>query len=160
MKGNNVTRMLDARKIPYQAFEFPAQKMSAVEVARQLSVPPETVYKSIVITRENQGKPLLALVPGPAEVDLKKLAKALGEKKVYLPSERQAEQITHLQAGGISPLALLNRGFQVVIDHSAQTLDQILISGGQRGLDIRISPNDLRDLTQARFADISRSETG
>jgi Cys-tRNA(Pro)/Cys-tRNA(Cys) deacylase len=122
-----------------------------------LRVPTEQVYKTIVITRESNGRPVLALVPGPKEVDLKLLAKALGEKKVHLPTEREAEQITHLQAGGISPLALIKRGFQVMIDFSAQTHDQIYISGGQRGLDIRISPHDLQILAQAQFANISKS---
>jgi len=157
MKSNNVTRMLDSKKIQYTAFEFPPEKLSAVEVAALLKVPAEQVYKTIVITREGKGKPVLALVPGPGEVDLKTLANLLGEKKVHLPTEREAEQITRLQAGGISPLALVNRGFQVVIDFSAQTFDQIYISGGQRGLDIRISPHDLGTLTHAEFADISKT---
>ncbi len=151
--------MLDSKEIQYTAFEFPPEKLSAVEVAGLLQVPAEQVYKTIVITREGKGKPVLALVPGPGEVDLKLLANVLGEKKVHLPTEREAEQITHLQAGGISPLALVNRGFQVVIDFSAQTIDQIYISGGQRGLDIRISPHDLGTLTHAEFADISKTST-
>jgi len=149
--------MLDSKKIKYTAFEFPPEKLSAVEVAALIQVPAEQVYKTIVITREGKGKPVLALVPGPGEVDLKSLANLLGEKKVHLPTEREAEQITRLQAGGISPLALVNRGFQVVIDFSAQTFDRIYISGGQRGLDIRISPHDLATLTRAEFADIIKT---
>lgn len=160
MKSNNITRMLVARKIPYQMFEFPSEKLSAVDVAALLKVPADQVYKTIVITPENKEKPILALVPGPAEVDLKLLAKALGEKKVHRPTERQAEQITHLQAGGISALALINRGFQVVIDLSARSLEQIYISGGERGLNIRIAPTDLQKLTQAIFAEISRLDSG
>jgi Cys-tRNA(Pro)/Cys-tRNA(Cys) deacylase len=139
MKSNNITRMLDAKKIQYTAFEFPAEKLSAVDVAALLKVPAEQVFKTIVTTREGKGKPVLALVPGPEEVDLKLLASVLGEKKVHLPTEREAEQITHLQAGGISPLALINRGFQVVIDISANRR-QIYISGGQRGLIFDLAP--------------------
>jgi Cys-tRNA(Pro)/Cys-tRNA(Cys) deacylase len=75
---------------------------------------------------------------------------------VLLPTEREAERLTGLQAGGISPLALLNRGFQVVIDTSAQAHDEIYISGGQRGLNIRLAPTDLARLTGARFANICR----
>jgi Cys-tRNA(Pro)/Cys-tRNA(Cys) deacylase len=60
-----------------------------------------------------------------------------------------------LQAGGISPLALINKGFQVVIDSSAQNFSQIHVSGGQRGLNIRLSPLDLAKLTNARFAVIA-----
>ena len=78
MKPNNVTRLLDSRKIPYTAFELPAEKLGAVEVALLLDVPPEQVFKTIVVAREGKGKPILALTPGPAEVDLKALAKAVG----------------------------------------------------------------------------------
>jgi Cys-tRNA(Pro)/Cys-tRNA(Cys) deacylase len=156
MKPNNVTRLLDSRKIPYTAFELPAEKLGALEAARLIGVPPEQVFKTIVVTREGKGKPILALTPGPAEVDLKALAKAVGEKKLVLPSERAAERLTGLQAGGISPLALINRGFQVVIDETAQLFDEIYISGGQRGLDILLPVQALADLTNASFADFAR----
>ncbi len=151
---NNVTRFLDARQIPYTAFETPAEKLSALEVAHLLNVEPASVFKTIVVAREKPKKPVLAVVPAPAQVDLKLLAVALGEKKVHLPTEREAEQLTGLQAGGISPLALINKGFQVVIDSSAQRFSAIHISGGQRGLNIRLSPTDLALLTKARFASI------
>jgi Cys-tRNA(Pro)/Cys-tRNA(Cys) deacylase len=149
---NNVTRFLDARKVSYTAFETPPEKLGALDAARLLGVEPASVFKTIVVTREKQKKPLLVLVPGPASVDLKLLASALNEKKVHLPTEREAEQLTGLQAGGISPLALINRGFQVIIDSSAQNFPEIHVSGGQRGINIRLSPNDLAALTNARFA--------
>jgi len=116
---NNITRLLDSRKIPYQAFELPAEKLGARETAQLLRVDPALVYKTIVVTR-TAGKPILAVIPGPNRVDLKLLATALGEKKVTLPTEREAETLTGLQAGGISPLALIGKGFQVVIDTAAQ----------------------------------------
>ena len=156
MKPNNVTRLLDARKIPYTAFELPAEKLGAMEAAQHMGAPPEQVYKTIVVTREGKGKPILAVVPGPGTVDLKALAKAVGEKKVSLPTERDAERLTGLQAGGISPLALLNRGFEVLIDESAILFDEIYISGGQRGLDIRLPVEALVELTGANLALIAR----
>jgi Cys-tRNA(Pro)/Cys-tRNA(Cys) deacylase len=155
MIKNNVTRLLDQQKIAYTSFELPAEKLGAVETAQHLGVSASLVFKTIVVTRQGKGKPLLALVPGDREVDLKTLASAVREKKLHLPTEREAEQLTGLQAGGISPLALLNRGFQVVIDASAQALENIYISGGQRGLDIRLSPEDLANLLRATFAAIS-----
>ena len=155
MKPTNITRMLDASKIPYAAFELPPEKLGALEAAQFLGVPAELVYKTIVVTREVRGKPVLAVVPGTTEVDLKALAKALGEKKVALPSEREAERLTGLQAGGISPLALINKGFQVVIDDSARAQLEIYISGGQRGLNIRLPVEALRKLTHATFAPVA-----
>ena len=155
---NNVTRMLDARKIPYTAFELPTEKLGALETARLLAVEPATVYKTIVVTRDKPKKPILAVIPGPNQVDLKALASYLGEKKVYLPTEREAESLTGLQAGGISPLALLNKGFQVVLDASAQEQAEIHISGGQRGLNLRLPVEAIIRLTNAHVASISRPE--
>ena len=154
---NNITRLLDARKIAYQAFALPAEKLSALETARLLEVEPELVFKTIVITRP-KGKPILAVIPGPNRVDLKLVAGALGEKKVNLPTEREAELLTGLQAGGISPLALLNKGFQVVIDSAAEAKPEIHVSGGQRGLNIRLSVDALAGLTHARYARVSLPE--
>lgn len=151
---NNVTRFLDSRKVKYQAYETPAEKLGALETAKILNIDPALVFKTIVVTREKPKKPVLAVVPGSANVDLKLLAAALGEKKVHLPTEREAEQLTGLQAGGISPLALLNKGFQVVLDSSAQNFPEIHISGGQRGLNIKLPVTDLVKLTNARLAAI------
>jgi Cys-tRNA(Pro)/Cys-tRNA(Cys) deacylase len=153
---NNVTRFLDQRKIDYKLFELPPEKLGAETTAELLQVPLEKIFKTIVIKREGRGKPILAVVPGDCEVDLKKLAKAVGEKKVDLTTQKEAESITKLQAGGISPLALLNRGFQVVLDQSADEFQQIHISGGQRGLNIRLPVADLIQITNARLAEIAR----
>lgn len=152
---NNVTRLLDSRKVKYSAFELPAEKLGAVEAAQFLNVPQEQVFKTIVTKREKR-KPVLAVIPGPQVVDLKLLASFLGEKKMYLPTEREAEQLTGLQAGGISPLALINKGFQVVIDSVAQNFEMIYISGGQRGLNIQLGVKDLAGLVNAKFGEVSR----
>ena len=152
--SNNITRLLDSKKISYRAFELPAEKLGARETARLLGVDPELVYKTIVITRP-KGKPILVVIPGPSRVDLKLLASALSEKKVILPTEREAEALTGLQAGGISPLALVNKGFQVVIDLAAKSKSDVHVSGGQRGLNIRLPVDALAGLTHARFARVS-----
>jgi Cys-tRNA(Pro)/Cys-tRNA(Cys) deacylase len=156
---NNVTRLLESRKIPFKTFETPPEKLGADETARILGLDPEIVYKTIVVTRQ-KGKPILAVIPGPHRVDLKMLAAALGEKKVSLPSEREAEGLTGLEAGGISPLALVNKGFQVLIASEARSHSHIHVSGGQRGLNILIPVESLAELTHARFAAISMSDAG
>ena len=155
---NNITRLLDSKKIPYIAFELPAEKLGAGETARLLGVDPDLVYKTIVVTRP-KGKPILAVIPGPHRVDLKLLAAALNEKKVSLPTEHEAEVLTGLQAGGISPLALVNKGFQVVISLEARSRSHIHVSGGQRGLNIQLPVMPLAELTRARFAVISISDS-
>jgi Cys-tRNA(Pro)/Cys-tRNA(Cys) deacylase len=156
---NNVTRLLNSRKVPYKPFELPVEKLGAIETARLLGVDPDLVYKTIVVARPKPGKPILAVIPGPHHVDLKLMAASLGEKKVSLPTEREAEEMTGLQAGGISPLALVNKGFQVVIAAEAQKQPEVHVSGGQRGLNIRLPVRALAELTHASFAAISVPET-
>ena len=152
--ANNVTRMLEAKGIPFRAYEVPNQKLSALEVAEILSVPAETVFKTIVAERDKKGKTILALVPATGEVDLKKLAKAVGEKKVQVATLEKAEKVTGLRAGGISPLALINKGFEVVIDESAISQEAITISAGQWGLQVALAAGDLAQLLNARIAEI------
>jgi Cys-tRNA(Pro)/Cys-tRNA(Cys) deacylase len=152
---NNITRWLDAKKISYQVFSLPNEKLGAQETAKLLNVSANMVYKTIVAIRPKLGKPILAVIPGNHQLDLKALALILNEKKINLPTEREAETLTGLQAGGISPLALINKGFQVLIDSQAETMPLIHISGGQRGLNIRISATDLVRLTRAQFGRIS-----
>jgi Cys-tRNA(Pro)/Cys-tRNA(Cys) deacylase len=152
MIKNNVTRLLNQRKIKYDQYSLPAEKLGAEKTAELLQVPLELVFKTIVVKREGRGKPILAVVPGTGEVDLKALAKVVGEKKVYLATQNEAERMTKLKVGGISPLALINRGFQVILDESALKHVEIHVSGGIRGLNIRLSPVDLVKLTNARAA--------
>jgi len=156
MIKNNVTRLLDARGISYTAYELPVEKIGAVETADLLGVDARLIFKTIVIVRDGKGKPILAVIPGDKEVDLKALAQVAGEKKVHLSTQREAEKITGLQVGGISPLALFNRGFQVILDASALDFDEIHISGGQRGLNLRLPTTALIDLTTAKLAVICK----
>ncbi|HEX2979127.1 MAG TPA: YbaK/EbsC family protein [Anaerolineaceae bacterium] len=147
--------MLQSKKVPFTAFETPAEKLGAMETARILNVPVGQVFKTSGVAREKPGKSILAVIPGDREVDLKAVAQAVGEKKVRLPTEREAEQLTGLQAGGISPLALINKGFQVLLDRSAENYDEIHVSGGQRGLNVRLPVKALVSLTNARLADLT-----
>jgi Cys-tRNA(Pro)/Cys-tRNA(Cys) deacylase len=160
MITNNVTRFLDSKKVKYQAFELPAEKLGALESARIMGVPASQVFKTIVVLRIKPGKPILAIVPGDCEVDLKALASAVGEKKLQPSTQAEAEKMTGLLAGGISPLALINRGFQIWLDASARNFEEIHISGGQRGLNIRLLVETLITLTGARLAEISLPNQG
>jgi Cys-tRNA(Pro)/Cys-tRNA(Cys) deacylase len=152
--ANNVTRLLDAKHIQYEIFTLPEEKLGALETAQLLGISPAITFKTIVVVHPPK-KPLLCLIPGDREVDLKAVAAFCCEKKVSLPTQNEAEQLTGLQAGGISPLALINKGFTVIIDSCAREQGSIHISGGQRGLNIKLSPADLAELTRARFAEIS-----
>lgn len=151
---NNVTRLLDARGVAYEVFEMPPEQHSAEETAVLLGVPEHFVYKTLVVLRETKGKkPLLVLTPAGRELNLKSLASALGEKKLHMAAQREAESLTGLQVGGISALALLNRGFEVCLDKAAQALPYIHISAGQRGANLRLQVADLVKLTNAKLVE-------
>jgi Cys-tRNA(Pro)/Cys-tRNA(Cys) deacylase len=154
--ANNVTRLLDANGITYTAFELPQEKLGALETASLLGVSPARVFKTIVVKAEAAHRTILALVPGDAVVDLKKVAASIGEKKVQLATEKEAEALTGLQAGGISPLALINRGFRVLIDASALDHTEIHVSGGRRGFNIRLPVTALVELAKARLVPICK----
>jgi len=156
--SNNVTRLLDTKKVHYTPFELPVEKLGAEETAAILELPPDVVFKTIVVVRP-KGKPMLCVISGANVVNLKAVAELVSEKKVNIPTQNEAETLTGLQAGGISPLALINKGFTVFIDKSALKHPEIHISGGQRGLMLRLNPRDVQMLTNARFADISSPHT-
>jgi len=152
---NNVTRLLDSRKIAYATAEYDGSQFhSADEVAALIRVPVEQVYKTIVVLREGKTrKPLLVMLAAPREIDLKKLAASLGEKKLRVAKHDEAEKLTGLQVGGISALALLSKPFEVCLDRPALDLERIHISGGQRGLDVQIGVKDLMQLSKARVVE-------
>jgi len=155
---NNVTRLLDARKITYEVFEFSPEKHSAEETAALLGVPNNHVYKTLVILRDTKGKkPLLVMVPGGRELDLKVLAASLGEKKLKMASQHEAEAMTGLLTGGISALALLNKGFEICLERAALELPFVHVSAGQRGANIRLKPDDLLTLTNSKLVDSYQS---
>jgi len=149
---NNVTRLLDSRKIAYTTAEYDGSTFhSAEEVANLIGVPADQIYKTIVVLREDKTrKPLLVMVAAPREIDLKKLAASLGEKKLHIARHDEAEKLTGLQVGGISALALLSKPFEICLDRTALDFEYIHISGGQRGLDVQIGVKDLIVLTKAR----------
>jgi Cys-tRNA(Pro)/Cys-tRNA(Cys) deacylase len=154
----NSMRALEARNIPYQVFTFPPDVHSAAGVAMEVGLPPHQVYKTLVALR-SQGKPLLIMIAGNRELDLKQVSSAIGEKKVRMASHKEAETLTGLQVGGISALALLNRPFDVFIDQPATELTHVLVSAGKRGINLRIPVEDLIHVTGARIIKATKSSS-
>lgn len=145
-------KFLEGKKVPYTAYAYPSELRDAEEVATAVGFPAAEVFKTLVVPRPAPGKPILALLPAPRQLDLKKLAQTAGEKKLKMATQREAETLTGLQVGGISALALVNRGFDVYMDDSARDLAQIVISAGERGQQIRLATADFIKLTRARLA--------
>ncbi len=152
-------RLLEGKKVPYEAITYDAGERDAEKIAMQLGVSPEQVFKTLVVAApqdgRSSGKPLLAVIPANRQLDLKKLAKLTNVKKLKMASHQQAEALTGLQVGGISPLALINKGFTIFLDELAAEQAQIYVSAGERGTQIKLAPADLRKLTGARVADVS-----
>jgi Cys-tRNA(Pro)/Cys-tRNA(Cys) deacylase len=96
------------------------------------------------------GRPMLVMVAGSRELDLKKLAASVGQKKVQMAPHKEAERLTGLQTGGISALALLHKNFVVYLDKPALELEWILVSAGKRGVNLELSVQDLIRVTKAK----------
>lgn len=154
MQKTNAMRVLDARRIAYTAFEYDDAIHSGAGVAEVLGVAAAQVFKTLVVMRE-RGRPLLAIIPGDHELDLKRMAAAAGEKRVRMATQREAEARTGLLVGGISALALLDKGFDVFLHASAETFAEIYVSAGQRGVNLRLRVVDLVAVTDARLAVIA-----
>jgi len=154
----NSMRMLESRRIPYQAHEFAADIHSADGVADVLGVPPSRVYKTLVVMRKG-GRPLLVIVPGDRTLDLKLLAKAVGEKRLRMATHKEAEAITGLEVGGISALALFHKHFDVYADEAILSLSTVYVSAGRRGINLSLRPADLLQVTDARTAQVTRGDS-
>lgn len=169
MNKTNAMRLLDAQKIQYKVtvYDEVQEFHSADEAAALIGAPVEQVYKTLVVMRETaassgaRAKPLLVVVESDREVDLRLLAKGVGEKKLRMATKKEAEQLTGAQIGGISALAQLNKGFEIVLDKTALALDVIHVSGGVRGVDIQLRVQDLQRVTNAKLVEATgEKETG
>jgi len=148
----NSMRILEQQKVSYTVREFPDTIHSADGVADYFGLPREWVYKTLVVL-PNTGKPMLVMVSGSRELDLRKLAAAVGQKKVQMAAHKEAERLTGLQTGGISALALLHKNFAVYIDQPALEMDRILVSAGKRGVNLELSVQDLIRVTKAKVVE-------
>lgn len=147
-------RLLESRHIDYQVHEFSNEIRSAEDAAEVMGAPPDHVFKTLVVLRE-RGRPLLVLVPGNKALDLRLLARATGEKKLHMATHKEAEALTGLEVGGISALALLNKGFEVYADETIRSLTEVYVSAGTRGVNLSLRPQDLLQLTRARVAPVA-----
>ncbi len=145
-------RLLEQAGIPYEAYHFSPSIHSAQGVADALGVPLETVYKSLVVMLPAE-RPALVLVPGDRELDLGRLARSLGVKRVRMATQREAERVTGLKVGGISPLALGQRQLPVYLDRAALALEDLLLSAGRRGTNLRLRVEDLVAITEAEVVE-------
>lgn len=151
----NSMRLLEANNIPYEVLEYDSSIKDAELVAESLGIPEFMVYKTLIVYSVATETPMIVMLASENQLDLKKMATAAGEKKVKMMKHADAEKATKLQVGGISALMLMDKNWQVYIDSPATQLQNIVISAGQRGLQLRMPVTPLLTLLRARIADIS-----
>lgn len=145
----NVCRILDAANIHYEGFTYTVhEELDAVTVAHSLGVPPEQVFKTLVL----QGNILpyfVVIVQGTKELDLKETASQTGNKSCSMLAQKDLLKITGYIRGGCSPIGMKKK-FPTFLDSSAQEFPAVYISPGMRGQQILLSPDDLLRITEAR----------
>ena len=151
----NAARLLDKAGIKYSlsSYEVDESDLSAVHVAQQIEADPKTLFKTLVLRGDRTGV-FVCVIPGDAEVDLKKAARASGNKKADLVPMKELLPLTGYIRGGCSPVGMKKR-YPTYIDPSSMSLSEIYISAGVRGLQIRIAPADLARFLGAEIVDLS-----
>jgi len=157
MKKTNAARILDSNNITYELVSYTVDEndLSATHVAEVIGVAADCIFKTLVIRAEDKSL-LVAVVPGDAEVDLKKVAKASGHKACAMIAVKELLPLTGYIRGGCSPLGM-KKNFLTLIDEQALQQQAIYISAGQRGLQIKLNPHDLVNVCQAIVAALTRS---
>ncbi|MDE7152832.1 MAG: Cys-tRNA(Pro) deacylase [Muribaculaceae bacterium] len=162
MKGpakTNAARLLDKAHIAYELipYEVDENNLAADHVAESLGEDINRVFKTLVLHGEKTGH-FVCVVPGNTEVDLKKAAKAAGAKKADLIPMKELLPLTGYIRGGCSPIGM-KKPFPTFIHHSAHGFDSIFISAGQRGLQLKINPEQLAEFVGAAFTDLVKEES-
>lgn len=150
----NAARLLDKAKIHYELvpYEVDENNLAATHIADQLGENIKQVFKTLVLHGEKSGY-FVCVIPGDDEVDLKKAAKIAGAKKADLIPMKELLPLTGYIRGGCSPIGM-KKPFPTFIHESALKFDYIYISAGQRGLQFKISPQDLINYVKATLADL------
>ena len=154
MKKTNAMRELDKNKIAYeiQEYEVDENDLGAIAVSMKTGQDITKIFKTLVLLTDKNDM-IVACIPGADNIDLKKLAKVAGAKKVEMLEMKKLLPMTGYIRGGCSPIGIKKR-HRTFIHESALTKDKIMISGGMRGLQVIISPEDLIKYVEMEVADI------
>jgi len=152
----NAARLLDTLGIPYELrpYEVDPDDLTAISVARKIGLPPQQVFKTL-LAHTNTGDHLFAVIPGDAELDLKKLAHAAGAKKAELASLKDVEPLTGYVRGGVTVMGA-KKPFPAFADETIELFDHISISAGQRGLQLILAPADYLRAAEATITDLTK----
>lgn len=157
VQKTNAMRELDRAGISYEVREFEETDVSrgvGMRIAEQLGEDPDSSLKTLVCVAPS-GDHVVCCIPVACEVDLKKAAAVAGEKSLSLMPIKDLEAVTGYVRGGCTPIGM-KKPFPTLIDETAQLYDEVGVSGGRRGLSIRLSPDDLVAFLGATLADITQ----
>jgi Cys-tRNA(Pro)/Cys-tRNA(Cys) deacylase len=153
----NAARILDRLGIPYELreYEVDADDLSAEGVAAKIGMPPEQVFKTLVVRGDRKGV-ALAVVPGSAELDLKALARLTGDRKVEMAPLREVQPLTGYVRGGVTALGS-RKDYPVFVAEEILLYDRVAVSAGVRGTQLLLAPDDYLRATRATVAPIGVS---
>ncbi|MBO4359278.1 MAG: Cys-tRNA(Pro) deacylase [Eubacteriaceae bacterium] len=150
----NVMRVLDQKKIPYEAFYYDGEGLSGEDVARVLGEDERLVYKTLV-TRGRDHAYYVFVIPVAQELDLKKAASCAGEKSIEMIKQKELLPLTGYIHGGCSPVGM-KKAFPTFLDRSAEDKESIFVSAGRVGAQVRLSPKDLEKVIKLGYAPLTK----
>lgn len=155
----NAARILEGLGIPYtlQEYEVDPEDLSAVNVARKIGMPVEQVFKTL-LTITGPEHYAFAVIPGDAELDFKKLARAAGVRKTEMASLKDVQPLTGYIRGGVTVFGA-KKDFPVFADETVELFDLISVSAGQRGVQILLAPQDYLRAANAKVAALTKGQT-
>jgi Cys-tRNA(Pro)/Cys-tRNA(Cys) deacylase len=148
----NATRVLDARKARYEVLEFAPEDFTAGEVSAKLGLPEDDVFKTLVARGDRTG-PLAAVIPGPARLSLRKLARVSGNRTVSMVPVEEMEKLTGYVKGGCSPFGM-RKAMPLYVHESARGRARLVCSAGRRGVQVALSGDDFLAASNATGADL------
>lgn len=150
----NAMRLLDSKKIPYELITYESKdgKIDGVSVAEKIGKDVNSVYKTLV-AQGNSKNIYVFIIPVNDELDLKKGAKAVNEKKIEMIPVKDIQKWTGYIRGGCSPIGM-KKTYPTVIDESATSLETIVVSGGKIGVQVELTVANLQEITNATFVDV------
>ncbi len=154
MKKTNAVRILDSNDIKYELFEyeFNEDEIDAISVASKINAPHDQVFKTLVATGDKTGV-VVFVIPGNAELNLKKAATASGNKRIEMIKVKDLLSLTGYIRGGCSPVGMTKK-YPTYIEETSQLFEKIYVSSGVRGMQMLVSPAELTDVTEAVFSDL------
>lgn len=154
MEKTNVMRLLDGRKLPYEAYEYPADPVpSGLEVAAMLGQDPTHVFKTLVTVAASR-RNYVFVIPVGEELSLKKAASAVHEKSIEMLKSKELLPLTGYIHGGCSPIGM-KKQFQTVVDETILLCDTIVFSAGKVGYQVETTPEVLAQMIDYEIADVT-----